>query len=171
MYKPTPWPNGPASGLIWSNLAGLAGILGAYLALSTTPRPSTQLAWVAVAVAAATLAGVGNGMWLSASARTVRARRRSLMERATSIAAMPPEAAGSPEPATETESSAGPVAVANTLRFHRPGCVLVSGKAVISQGAGTHRSAGRYPCEICRPGDPEPTTARPPAARIRGREA
>jgi hypothetical protein len=57
-------------------------------------------------------------------------------------------------PAPETacgEAAPALVATATMVRYHRPRCRLVTGKAVEAAGRAEHERAGRTPCGVCEP--------------------
>lgn len=137
------------------NSVGLTVIVTAWWATSGARSVPHQLAWLNVGVAGLILAGLSDLFWLGEGRRVLRRER---------ISAFPPAVPLTPTglPATVVPMKAGArsatpgsdgqlVTVAGTLRYHRPGCVLVRGKAVtVSAGTGPSQGSLRA-CEVCRP--------------------
>jgi hypothetical protein len=120
--------------------AGLGGVLIAvsWLGAANATDVHTQLGWAVLAVAAMLLP-VGGGAALVLWAHRIIALRRHRVLRArrpvtTRVAPSIVDTAW--------------YAVRNTVRAHRRGCELLSGKD-IERLPGTPQSAGRVPCEWC----------------------
>jgi len=130
------------------NSVGFTLIVTAWWAISGARSLPHQLAWLNVGVAGLILSGLTNQSWLVKGRRVLRRERISTFPPAlpmkTRVRAATP---GSPEQL---------VTVAGTLRYHRPGCLLVRGKAVtVATGTGpsngsTSKGSIRA-CEVCRP--------------------
>jgi hypothetical protein len=137
-----PWRVGDLLSLVRTLLvaAGLWAVT--WVGASGTDDVQHQVTWTAVGLGAGVVAGVGYAAWVLVGVRTVRARRRFLIDH---LAAPEVEALVKP-PARE-----GFLAAANMTRYHLPGCPLVQGKVVEARTAAAHRRARRQPCGVCRP--------------------
>lgn len=109
---------------------------------SGTGKLDEQTTAVVFAVLGAAVCVAGCFAWVAAGRRAVHERRVVV------IGALELELERSPRGASVTADTEhdGVVGVAGTSRYHRPGCLLVRGKAV-EPGA----TSGRTACEMCRP--------------------
>ena len=125
------------------NSVGLTLMVTAWWTTSGARSIPHQLAWLNMGVGGLILGGLSNMFWLGEGRRVLR---REL------IGALP---AAVPMKTSVRSATPGSheqlVTVAGTLRYHRPGCVLVRGKAVtVSTGTGPGKGSIRA-CEVCRP--------------------
>ena len=125
------------------NSVGLTLMVTAWWTTSGARSIPHQLAWLNIGVGGLMLGGLSNMFWLGEGRRVLR---REL------IGAFP---AAVPMKTSVRSTTPGSheqlVTVAGTLRYHRPGCVLVRGKAVtVSTGTGPGKGSIRA-CEVCRP--------------------
>jgi hypothetical protein len=140
------------------NNVGLALIVTAWWTTSGARSIPHQLAWLNIGVVGLILAGVSNLAWLGEGRRVLRRERSSVLAPAVPIAPTGSSATLVPMKTIATRvgsSSPGSaeqmVSAPGTLRYHRPGCVLVRGKAVtVHTGAGGSQGPTRA-CEVCRP--------------------
>ena len=121
------------------NSVGLTLIVTAWWTTSGARSIPHQLFWLNVGIAGLILSGLTNLSWLGEGRRVLRRERISLPMK-TRVRSTTP---GSHEQL---------VTVAGTLRYHRPGCVLVRSKAVtVSTGTGSTSKGSIWACEVCRP--------------------
>ena len=137
------------------NCVGLTLMVTAWWTTSGARSIPHQLAWLNIGVAGLILGGVSNLAWLGEGRRVLRRERISAFPPAVPLA--PTGSSATVVPMKTRVRSATPgsheqlVTVAGTLRYHRPGCVLVRGKAVtVSTGTGPGKGSIRA-CEVCRP--------------------
>lgn len=142
-----PWAASDVTSLVWTALVGVVGLVVGYLAVSGSVGTSTQFISTALAAGAVAVAGLGNGVWLATGSRAVRHRRTQVEARALAISVALAE--GTPTVPIPALNESDFVTVAGTARYHRPGCILVHAKAVVSATAEEHRAAGRQACPIC----------------------
>jgi len=120
--------------------------MASYFGTSGTVTQSTQVRWIAVAVGAVAVAGVGNATWLAAGARSIRTRRHDSHGRLLGVVEL--EAA---RPSMETVGVSSPVATEAMAHYHRADCIMVAAKAYEAATVDEHQQSGRQPCPICRP--------------------
>jgi hypothetical protein len=99
-----------------------------------------QAPWISVAVVGAVVSAASCALWLLSFRRSVAARVLAVMAAVESI----------PEPAVANADDGRRVRLraGSPTLFHRPGCALVTGRAVRSL---SDRSRGALrPCEACR---------------------
>ncbi|MCW2607854.1 MAG: hypothetical protein JWO60_2547 [Frankiales bacterium] len=152
-----PWAPGDALRLLVLQVAGAFTVLGAWVGTAGSSRLSHQFAWTSLGVVGFLLAAVGTAAWLLTGRRAVGLRLARLL----SECAVTRDSYGRSAPARLADepssvrvappSSDGLVAVEGAGRYHRPGCVLVRGKDVLSQAREDHLDAGRRACELCTP--------------------
>ena len=114
---------------------------------------SQQIGPTDAAVAGLLLAGIGNVGWLLRGRRILGERRRALLPDVPARIGV-----GTVRPVRvhheEEEEEAGALYVAGDgmERFHRPDCLLASGRPDWTPETRTeHEVAGRRPCGVCRP--------------------
>jgi hypothetical protein len=135
-----PWRLGDVLGLYITLSIGGILLLVAWWGASSTPRFSSQIAWVNVGVVGLIVAGFGGAVWLLTG-------RRAVGERVARV--IPGE---SLSPTFGTQASNGGVRLVagrRMTRYHRPDCQLVAGKNVGEASLADHRAAGRRPCGVC----------------------
>ena len=136
------------------NGVGLTLIAMAWWATSGARSIPHQLAWLNIGVAGLILAGVSTLFWFGHGRRVLRRERISSLPPAVPLAPTDSPATVVPLKARVRSAARGSheglVAVAGTVRYHRPGCVLVRGKVTVSAGTGRSRGSIRA-CEVCRP--------------------
>lgn len=117
------------------------GVLGwAFVQARYEATVPDQEPWAVLAVLAAVLSGAANGWWLLTGRRALAQRRQRLFGRGR----------GAPVGPRIAEPDAL-VAAAEMTRYHRAGCTLAHGKAVLGAPRSSHEAAGRRPCDWCRP--------------------
>lgn len=147
--------SGPTRTLPWSiadaRAAFLPIIFGAMLLAwgwweaSGTGNLDEQTTAVVFALLAAGVVVAGSFAWVAAGRRAVRLRREKVLGQLERHGLL-----GRVWAVSDAEAD-GLVAVAGTTRYHRPDCLLVQGKDVEPVTADGRASAGRVPCEMCRP--------------------
>ena len=105
-----------------------------------------QEPWLNVGIAAVTVSGALNALFLMEGRRAVSARRARAFATAslrTRNGSRPVLLSGVPAPSFGASTT--------MTRYHRPACPLASGKAIELHTRDIHESAGRRPCAICQP--------------------
>lgn len=139
-----PWVLADVRSIARSAALGLGMLVVGWWGASGTPRQDRQIAWLVVAILGIVVLGIGSFLWLLAGRRALGTRRAVVMDAlATRLAA----ATG--EEATTVDEPL--VAVAGTVRYHRPDCQLVTGKDIRAATLAAHRRVRRRPCEMCEP--------------------
>jgi hypothetical protein len=98
-------------------------------------------------VAGFAIAAVGNGWWVLRGRRAVGVAARKLFG-----ADLPAQLAAATGVRTVAPDKL--VAAPDTMRFHRPGCSLLSGHPIDTLdllSRDDHEETGRRACEVCRP--------------------
>ncbi|MEW6471369.1 MAG: hypothetical protein AB1679_03775 [Actinomycetota bacterium] len=135
--------------------AGAVILLGAWIGASGTSRYSSLVGWAAFGVAAPAVAGVAAASWILSGIKTIRRETAEMGARVTELAAGRDNGESAPIQARRAVptilSSEEFVASKGMTRFHRPDCLMVSGKPVTAASVLAHRSAGRVPCGMCLP--------------------
>lgn len=148
IVEPTavPWTPFAAMRLVLTNLMALAGLGLAWYEASEKVVVRDQFPWVNVAILAVIVSGVTNGTWFLLGRMALRRRRQRVLP-ATAQASEP--FFGAPlEPAAPVW-----VAATGTTRYHRPSCLLVTGRATVTASRAVHEREGRRPCGVCVDGE------------------
>ena len=124
MTSPPPWHLRNLGGLMLGQLLCIALVLAAGQAAANRASIHDQSAWLNMAVVAAVVSGLLNGVWLMRLRRATGRRRRTLLGHLDAAAEEPDSVAMAP-PSDEPL-----VAVPGMTLVHRPGCPLVAGKRV-----------------------------------------
>lgn len=144
--RPVPWRLGDLLGLWLAFSLGALALLVSWWGASGTALLTRQYAWTDLGIAGAVVIACGNGLWILTGRRAVGERRRRVLDAYAGLS--------SPDATTlapvEQEAN-GLVASPGMRRYHRPGCQLVSGKAVAAAPIDVHERHGRRPCGICQP--------------------
>jgi hypothetical protein len=144
----TLWHAGDKLRLWFLGLLSLSGTGVSWWKVSGSADTGTQLRWVEVGVVATMLAGVAGALWLAAGRRALRRRVRPLLQHLSMVLMTAEDADGA------DATAAAPATSCTTPRmttYHRPGCMLVRGKAVTWGSMAEQRLTGRRPCGVCRP--------------------
>ncbi len=152
----------PADLAVTSVLVGVGALLwfvGWYSA-SDKLVEGDQIAALNLSAAGTLLAGAGLVSWFLNGRRSIRTRRRRLVERrrAQLRPATVARAAALRETAAATKESLAPrasspvlVAGGSLRRFHRADCPLATGRNWPAAERSAHEAAGRAACGACRP--------------------
>ena len=146
LRRPLPWRVGDLLLLYATTTTGCVLVLASWFAVAGEVRLNDQVPWLNAGVAGVIVLGAGNLAWLLAGRRSIGALRRALL---TSIG----DDAPTPTP-VGTPADDRLVAGRAMTRFHRPDCLLVTGKPVRALSLETHEKRGRRPCDVCRPAEP-----------------
>jgi hypothetical protein len=122
--------------LVLVQAVAVAVVVASAAMAGTRSSVPDQVLWLNVAVSAAILSGVANGLWIGRARRAIGRRRAAL------LAALD----RSVEP---TGGDPTLVALPGMTLFHRPTCPLVAGKAVAAVSGGER--GHRQPCGWCDP--------------------
>jgi hypothetical protein len=122
--------------LVLVQAVAVAVVVASAAMAGTRSSVPDQVLWLNVAVSAAILSGVANGLWIGRARRAIGRRRAAL------LAALD----RSVEP---TGGDPTLVALPGMTLFHRPACPLVAGKAVTAVSGGER--GHRQPCGWCDP--------------------
>jgi hypothetical protein len=139
--------------LRWGLTVGLGGTVVAvswYICAGDVSF-SQQIGPTDAAVAGLLLGGLGNVGWLLRGRRVLGERRRALLP---DVAARTLDVGTVRRVDVHHEEEAGALCVAGNgmERFHRPDCVLASGRHDwTTMTRAEHDAAGRRPCGVCRP--------------------
>jgi hypothetical protein len=148
--RPVLWR--PEDLLRWALTVGIGGIVVAvsWYVCAGDVSFSQQIGPADAAVAGLLLAGIGNVGWLLRGRRILGERRRALLPDVPARVAV-----GTVRPVgAHHEEDAGALYVAGDgmERFHRPDCLLASGRHDwTAKTRAEHKVAGRRPCGVCRP--------------------
>ena len=123
------WPRRGRWWLAVGQAASLAAIVLAGRASAHHAAAGGQGRWVAIAVTAALISAAGNGIWLAVLRRAATTRRRAVVARIDDRAGQAGRA-GRPPLAIDNPAGRWIMVPGLTLR-HRPGCALVTGRAVV----------------------------------------
>lgn len=120
------------------NVGALAVLVASAQQAARHDVVTAQYGWLSVAVTAAIAALVADGAVL-----LFHRRRLAVTHRALELAAAV---------APSTADHVGPlVALPSGTRYHRPDCVLVSGRDLSEAARSDHETAGRRACRACLP--------------------
>ncbi len=143
-----PWRPG-TSARWWVAQMVVAGVvIAAAWAAGGRGSVQGQIPWLNVAVLAAVVSAVANGLWIVSARRAFGARRRLVLGALDVTVHDGLDANPSPAGTPGEES---PVAVPGLQRYHRPGCPLVAGRTLVAATGPDHDAAGRVPCGWCTP--------------------
>lgn len=151
MTERTLWRYDEVFRLVVTSTASVLLLLLAYIGASGTARLKEQGLWLDLAIGALLLGGFGATSFLLAGFRRVYLGVGDLLRAGEVPTALGSTEAVGPSEGPEGSGAAALVSVAGTSRFHRVGCVLTNGKAVVAGGVAAHVRAGRRSCEMCRP--------------------
>jgi hypothetical protein len=135
-----PWKPGDTPAVLTLNAVAAVGVLVCWIGSATEVRFHDTLYWLQGAIVAALVASVGNGLWLVAGMRQLRARRRVLIE---TWPRQPAPTASVQEPDVVTAE--------RMTTYHRPSCLLVAGKALRSGTRSALERRQKRPCGMCQP--------------------
>jgi len=133
------------------NLAGGLVMLAAYTGASHEAVADRQIGWVDLGIAGLIVVAVANTGWLLAGRRACWRLRHAVLP-VEPGAAWP--AAGTTPPAVG-KASGLPVAAPVMTWYHAPTCQMVAGKDVAPATEADHEGAGRRPCGLCLPAEPQ----------------
>lgn len=135
----------------WAVAVGLGGVVVAvsWYVCAGEVSFSQQVGPTDVAVAGLVVAGIGNVGWLLKGRRALGERRRALVADVPLADRTQVDVVSVvPRPADVDLYVGGD----GMERFHRPECVLTSGRRDWkSMSRAEHQAAGREPCGVCRP--------------------
>lgn len=135
-----PWNRQQLRVLAALNAVGLVLLLIAWRGSDGTDALEDQVGWLNLGVLAVVLAAGTDVLWLSRGRSRLITRRRALLADVAPLEARTVAVA---------HSGSGWVAVPGTVRAHRPGCLLVAGKAVEPLTPDAVAASDRRSCEIC----------------------
>jgi hypothetical protein len=124
--------------LVLVQAVAVAVVVASAALAGTRDSVPDQVLWLNVAVSAAIVSGVANGVWLGRARRAIGRRRGALLAALDRLPAKEPTGG---EPTL--------VALPGMTLFHRPTCPLVAGKAVTAVSGGER--GHRQPCGWCDP--------------------
>lgn len=137
-----PWRRADAVRLVLMASIGFVLLLGSWLRTSAVAEFDRQLPWVNCGGFGVVVGGVALARWVLIGRQRVTARGRELFGEISE---------GGRRMTEEVGPSGEFVATDDMTRYHRGHCLLVARKAAHAQSLAAHRSAGRRPCEVCRP--------------------
>ena len=132
------------------NALGLILAIAGWYNAAGSDRPRTQLTWIEVGVAGFAIAAIGGGMWVLRGRRALGTAARELFGPDLSELLPPVPGTVVEVPADRGELYSAP----GTIRYHRPGCVLLRGHGVDTlqlKSRAAHERTGRRACEVCQP--------------------
>ena len=141
-----PWHRGDRLRLAFLTLTSAGGLSLCWWMVAGATDGVTQLAWTEAGIVALIVGAAAETAWLVAGHRAVSRLKRALTAQLATVAtAMEPQrrAAGPDGGAV----CAGP----RMTRYHRGGCPLVQGKAVVWGSVEENVRAQRRPCGVCTP--------------------
>jgi hypothetical protein len=148
-HPDTPWRAGEVTNVIMVNLVGLVLIVAGYLVCRATAEPSRVQLATSIAAAGLVVTLAGNTVWLFGNLREVTRLRREVLLGPVPAAPSSAVVSGAAERPAPTASIL--VSSPSMSLYHRPECLMVSGKAVKASSLAAHRRARRRPCQVCLP--------------------
>jgi hypothetical protein len=143
-----PWAPRDITRVLAVSAAGALIIGIAWFGSGGTTSLSRQLLWTVVGIGGVTVAAVTQGTFVLAAFREIKARRLAVMNDAAAL--VRPFDTEVPTVLEHSADTDDRVAAAVMTHFHRPSCLLVTGKDVPLHGtAEDHVAAGRTPCGVC----------------------
>jgi hypothetical protein len=121
---------------------GFLLLLIAWIRTASLADFDRQLSWVNCGGFGLVVGGVALGRWVLIGRQRVTDRGRDLFGQISGWGS----ATGA-----EGVPSGEFVATDEMTRYHSPQCLLVARKPTRARSLTAHRSAGRRPCEVCRP--------------------
>jgi hypothetical protein len=147
--RSSPWSPELLIRVLSFNAVGLILAIAGWYNAAGSDRPRTQLTWIEVGVAGFAIAAVGDGMWVLRGRRALATAARELFgPDLAELLPQPPGAVDAPVDAAALLSAPG------TIRYHRPGCILLRGhqaEAMDLRSRAAHERSGRRACEVCQP--------------------
>jgi hypothetical protein len=149
--RAAPWRPVDRLAVAHGNLAGGLTMLAAYAGTSHEATADRQIGWVNLGIAGLLVVAVANTGWLLAGRRACWWLRHDVL----------PAEPGAAWPAAVTTSPAAgkasglPVAAPAMTWYHDPTCQMVAGKDVAPSTEEEHQGAGRRPCGLCLPAEPQ----------------
>jgi hypothetical protein len=129
--------------LVGTLAVGAVIIVVAWLGANGTGRLDRQSASAATAVLGVGVVGVGIGGWVLPARRRIAARRKVILDAASTHL-------DGIRPALRVEGH-GFVVLRGSTRYHRVGCQFIAGKRVSKRSREALARQGRSPCEVCQP--------------------
>jgi hypothetical protein len=135
-----PWTRRLCTALVVVQVVALALILVAWYWGSGELTVNEELSWLNLGLLGVGLSMAGNVLWLALARRSIVIARHHIL---------PLPRRTSSEQAVSDDRP--PVTGTGMTRYHRPGCLLVAGKATTSAPPATIEAQGLAPCPTCRP--------------------
>lgn len=148
----TPWRPLDVGIFVGGQVVGLALLLVGWIQASGELRPKGQIGSLNLGIVGAAVAVAAALRFQGRGRRAVAARRglvSQTLKRSGPWRSVRGEVDLRAVPAAHAD--AGLVSSERMTKYHRPGCQLVAGKAVVAGGRRTHEEAGRRPCGVCEP--------------------
>jgi hypothetical protein len=135
------------------NAVGFVTLLTCWWAAAGSVRTTTQIACIAVGIAALTAIGTANCLWLLTGRRSIALRRRAVRARVDLLAdGLAGLGGSSPAGARASRDATRSFAVLpGSGRYHRSDCDLLAGKAGVRTVGGRGELENRRPCGVCEP--------------------
>lgn len=131
-------------------VAGLVLIVWGWYGASGTVDLDSQTRWLAVGICGLIVGGLGMVAWLLLGLRAVTALKHEVLAELESRLPAPEAASPAAAPAAALGTAPG------MRRYHRPDCLMISGKDASWAPEAEHVRAGLQPCGVCRPGGSNP---------------
>jgi hypothetical protein len=151
-FAAEPWRPLDVKVLIAGQVVGLGLVLVAWIAASDKVRPGGQTAWLNFGIVGATVAVATGLRFVGRGRRAVAARRGTV---AGDLRLRPGRRSGRHVVDLRSPLAAAPetvlVSSERMTRYHRAGCQLTAGKALVEAPRRGHEAAGRQPCGVCEP--------------------
>lgn len=142
LRPPPPWTPRVLALTAGTSLLGVVLLVVGWFGTSGEARLADQVAGLDLAVIGSAVAAAGQAAWLLHGRRHVGLLRRQVLGGVEWARPVAPTTKG------QASDDGARVVVPGTTRYHRPGCLLVAGKATEPLGRG---AASLSPCEVCRP--------------------
>lgn len=141
----SPWGEIELARLVKSTLLGVTALGAAWFGASGATGWSRLMLWMAIGIGALLVAGLGMTRWLIAGLASVRCERRRL------LAFLAISAASSGREAAACADEGAVCTAPGMARYHRLGCELAVGKALVEVGPEAVAEQRLLPCGICAP--------------------
>lgn len=145
---PALWPSGAQARLWVAQLAVVVVVVAAGAVAAGDDSIKDQFPWLNLAVVAAVVSALANGLWIVSARQRFGARRRTVLGAVEDAALDAAAGSAAPAPVAGGEQLVG---MSGLTRYHRPGCRLVAGKPLVVASRSEHEQASRVGCGWCRP--------------------
>ena len=145
----SPWRSTDVLAVALLHLVGASLIIVGWVTSLDGVSLARQTGPLDAAMAGVAVSGAAHVLWIVSGRRAVLQNRRRLLAAVQTMAVA--EAAPGVRRKGAGSRAERLVAAARMTHYHRPDCVLVTGKNVADETRATHQRANRTPCAVCAP--------------------